>query len=321
MTEKELIERLARMGPTNTQVDRMLERIMNPATAKLRLRWNWSWSIRIAVPALLCMLMIGIGLPLYMNGDEEPAWVPLKPIVSPTPMAVSIGPRAVGLSLDVDVRKFLNYNGSRYEFLNNGQPYDLSELKLGEHKPLGKLDYDIAADMQAGGSQGYASRDFGTTYLAGGIVYELTGYKPSFRLAVEQNGRYYVVQVVGRTDESIMEANDYVEAAQLDKLADRFELMDSSSKLLHTWTIKKDIHEMVKRIASFEAAGKLTNEQYEQLAKATNLGENHILRAVLKDGTVIDMLLTPEMGLIAIGDGRYKLSEEWLAAYSDLLNP
>ncbi|PWV98519.1 hypothetical protein DFQ01_11729 [Paenibacillus cellulosilyticus] len=318
MTEQELIERLARMGPTETQVERMLNQIMNPSEAKPKRRWSWGY--RIALPAVLGLLLLVIGLPFIMNGAEEPVWVPLKPVASPAPMSISIEPRGLDLTHASDVRKFLNYNGSRYEFLNNGEPYDLSEWKLGENKPLGKLDDDITADVQAGGTNGYASQDFGTTYLVGGILYKLPGYDPAFRLVVEQDGRYYIVQLVGRADDSSMTANEYVESADLDKLADRVELLDHSSKLLHTWSTPKDVQEWIKHIASFEPAGKLTNEQDEQLAKADSSGETYTLRAALKDGTTIDMKLTPEMHLIAIGDSQYKLSDEWLATYSYLFD-
>lgn len=307
MTEKELVERLARMGPTETQLDRMLKRVLNPTEAKPKRQWSRGY--RIALPALLCVLLVGIGLPFFMHGEEEQIVAVLKPIVAPAPMTIDIGPRAVGLPHAGEIRKFLNYNGNRYVFLNNGEPYDLSELELGESTPLGKLDYDIMADLQAGGTEGYTSRDFGTTYLAGGVLYKLPGYDPAFRLVVEQDERYYIVQLVGRADDGSIAADDYVKAAHLDKLAERVELLDHSSKLLHVWSDKKDVREWIEHIASLEPAGELTNEQYEQLAKAEVSGETYILRAVLKDGTSIDMPLTPGMRLISIGDGKYKLSD------------
>ncbi|GMK38517.1 hypothetical protein PCCS19_15710 [Paenibacillus sp. CCS19] len=319
MTEEELLERLARIGPTKTQTERMLQRILNPSEAKSKPKRQWRWSYRIAMPAMLGMLLLAIGLPFMMNGKEEPAIVVLKPAVAISPMAVSITPRGFSLPQAGEIRKFLNYNGSRYEFLNKGEPYDLSELKLGESEPLGKLEYDIAADMLIGGTNGYASRDFGTTYLTGGTLYELPGYDPAFRLAVERDDRYYIVQLVGHTDDSVIAADDYAAVAHLDKLAERVELLDGTgSQLLHAWSIEKEVREWIKHIASFEPSGKLTNEQYEQLAKAEASGEAYTLRVALRDGTAIDMPLTPEMCLIAIGDNRYKLSDDWLTTYSYL---
>lgn len=312
MTEKELLERLARVGPTNTQTERMLQRILNPSEAKSKSKRQWRWSYRIAMPAMLGMLLLAIGLPFMMNGEEEPAIVVLKPAVAINPMAISISPRGFSLPQAGEVRKFLNYNGSRYEFLNKGEPYDLSALKLEESKPLGKLDYDIAADMLAGGTNEYESRDFGTTYLTGGTLYELPGYDPAFRLAVERDDRYYIVQLVGHTDDSTIAADDYVAAARLNKLAERVELLDGTgSQLLHEWSVDKEVREWIKQIASVEPAGKLTNEQYEQLAKEEASGGAYTLRVALRDGTSIDMPLTPEMRLIAIGDSRYKLSDDW----------
>ncbi|MBD3920963.1 hypothetical protein H8B09_19510 [Paenibacillus sp. PR3] len=319
MTEKELLERLARIGPTNTQTERMLQRIMNPSEAKSKQKRQWRWSYRIALPAMLGALLIGFGLPLLMNGEEEPAIVVLKPIVTPVPMSIDISPRGLHLPQLGEVRKFLNYNGSRYEFLNNGQPYDLSELKLEESEPLGKLEYDITVDMQNGGTNGYASRDFGTTYMTEGILYKLPGYDPAFRLAVARDDRYYIVQLVGHTDDSAIAAKDYVAAARLNKLVERVELLEyTGSQLLHAWSIEKEVREWVKHIAAFESAGKLTNEQYEQLAKARVPGETYKLRVVLKDGTAIDMLLTPRLRLISIGDSQYKLSDDWVTTYSYL---
>jgi hypothetical protein len=298
-------------------MERMLDRITNPSKVEPKLKWQWSRSYRIALPTLLCVLLIGIGLPFVMNGGGEPVIAVLHPIVSPAPMAISIEPRGVGLPQASEVRKFLNYNGSRYAFLNNGEPYDLSEWKLEESEPLGKLEYDIAADMQNGGTEGYASRDFGTTYLMGGNLYQLPGYDPAFRLAVERDDRYYIVQLVGRTDDGSIPAVDYVEAAHLDQLAERVELLDHSSKQLRAWSAMKDVSEWIGRISAFESAGQLTNEQYEQLAEAGSSGETYTLHVALKDGTAIDMLLNPGLRLISIGDSRYQLSE---ATYSDLFD-
>ncbi|MDQ6419398.1 hypothetical protein RB620_08140 [Paenibacillus sp. LHD-117] len=317
MTEQELIDRLAKIGPTKTQTDRMLNRILNPGKAKPKAFWRRGY--RIALPALACLLFAIVAIPAFLQDKEEAAIPLLKPVVAP--LAAEFGlPRGTPRAFDAGgVSKFLNYNGSRYTFLNDGAPFDLSALKIEEGEPLGMLDYDISADLQAGGVNGYAKRDFGATYLMGGSLYELPGYEPGFRLAVAHEGSTYIAQLAGKTDGSMIPAGDYVKQAKLGRLAERVELLDQPGKqLLHVWLAKKDLRDWIDRITACEPVSELTNELHDQLALAQSSGKTNVLRWALKDGTSIDMNIFPDMKIVTIGDGAYALPDSWMETNSHL---
>jgi hypothetical protein len=309
MTEKELIDRLARMGPTDKQTDRMLERILNPAAKP---RFALKPSYRIALPTLVILLLSLYWLPALQQKQNKE--IPqLTSVVAP--FAVEFGlPRAIHAGT---LGKFLNYNGSRYTFLEDGAAYDLSGWKVEEQGVLGTLQYDIAADIQNGGKKGYSSRDLATTYMNGGTIYALPGYAPTFRLAVSYEGRYYIAELSGKTDDGVIDAKEFVSLADLSRMTMRIEWLDhQGTTVMQVWDAKKDIRKWSNLIAESIPIEKLTDEQYERLAKARSSDRSFQVRWVLRDGTSIVMYLVPDLSLLTIGNGNYELSETFLEMYS-----
>ncbi|WP_214625980.1 hypothetical protein [Paenibacillus agaridevorans] len=312
MTEKELIDRLARMGPTDKQTDRMLERILNPAAKP---RFALKQSYRIALPALVILLFSLYWLPALQQKQNKE--IPqLTTVVAP--FAAEFGLPRGGKSIHIGtLGKFLNYNGSRYTFLKNGAAYDLSGWKVEEQDALGTLQYDIAADIQNGGTKGYSSRDLATTYMNGGTIYALPGYAPAFRLAVSYEGRYYIAELSGKTDDRVIDAKEFVSLADLSRMTMRLEWLDhQGTTVMRVWDAKKDIRKWSNLIAESIPLEKLTDEQYERLAKARLSDRSCQARWVLRDGTSIVMYLVPDLSLLTIGNGNYELSKTFLETYS-----
>ncbi|MDE6902170.1 MAG: hypothetical protein K2P22_05455, partial [Lachnospiraceae bacterium] len=116
-------------------------------------------------------------------------------------------------------RKYLNYNGCQYVFLENGSPFELTEAHLGE--VLGRLEYDILADREAN-----SARDYAATFGVGGTIYRMTGYDPDFRIAVEWDGSFYICEKSGNTDGSDLDAAALFEAANFRKTVTEIILYD-----------------------------------------------------------------------------------------------
>ncbi|MBH5318431.1 hypothetical protein I6N90_11485 [Paenibacillus sp. GSMTC-2017] len=316
MNEKELITSISRLNPTKEQKERMLSRILVPEPPrKMPLKRRY----KIAIPALCgTMLSLAFVFPIFYKQDAEiPQLVALK--------AESMQPAKTFRHLPVidliEPQKFMNYNGFRYTFLNEGAPYDQSSLRLNKDERLGVLSAEIQQDIGSSGEDGYDDRDFATTYLVGGELYPLQSYDPSFRLAVAYRGQYYIAQLAGKADNSIIPAEDYLDFADMDKLAERVDIMNiSGSDFLHSLEIKKDIRHWIAMLRGSEEAVHVTKEDYEQLVNTDPEGKSYLVRFHLKDSTLIDMYIIPELKLASFGDGRYILPDSFTEDYAKLFS-
>ena len=111
------------------------------------------------------------------------------------------------------MRRMMNYAGMRYVFLEGGAAYSLAPEQLGE--AVGVLEYDIQADPEANGK-----KEFSATYALGGTVYLLADYDPAFRVAVEQDGLYFICQSVGYTQGGDIDPGEYFQKARFPKIVD-----------------------------------------------------------------------------------------------------
>lgn len=315
MNEKELIARMSRLGPTKMQKERMLTRILSQEARK---KPSLRRSVKIAIPAIGCaVLSLALVFSVFFKAD--PVIPSLTALQQVQPMPLTAAPRQLPLSLSLSPLKMMNYNGYRYTFLNEGAPYDLADIMSGAERKLGILQYDLKSDMERGGKDGCAEQDYATTYLLGGSVYPLPGYEPAFRLAVEHEGRYYIAQLSGRTDNGIITAREYAETAELARLTKEIDIMnDSDSVQLHVLDREKEVRKWIEMFSQSEPAVNRDREANEQWVMAQPEGKSYLARLRLKDGTAIDMFVVPELGMAAIGDNRYVLPESFKEAYADL---
>ncbi|MFD0960738.1 hypothetical protein [Paenibacillus chungangensis] len=315
MNEKELITRLGRIGPTETQKERMLDRILAPEAPK---KAPLKAAYRFGIPAACCaMLALVLAIPLLFK--QESVIPQLVPANAQPVVGISVlGVHTRGMDR-MGPQKYMNYNGHRYTFLQQGVAYDLSGFMRESKEELGTLQFDVLEDLGSGGKKGYANKDYAATYLVGGTLYRLPGYDTGFRLAVELDGQYYIAQLAGRTDEGIIPANEYIALADLKRLAERVDIMNhSGSKLLHSLVEKQAVKEWIEAISASSSADDLTREDMEKLARAQSEGRSYKIAFQLKDNTSIDMYVAPELKLASIGNGRYVLAEAFLKQYGQL---
>lgn len=201
------------------------------------------------------------------------------------------------------IRKFMNYNGRRYIFMENGASYSLSEEQLKD--VLGTLEYDITSDPQAN-----AGREFSATFALGGTVYEMTGYHPDFRIAVKWNGEYYICQSAGLTDNSPMNVQEYFEAARFPETINQIAIYDHAGREMLGEFPQKETSSLISILSQVEPAA-LSEEDYQQIARAQREGKSYRLLLELDDGTTCSLYVIPSLDIAMIGDGRYALPESF----------
>ena len=219
------------------------------------------------------------------------------PSAPPAPLPVTVG--APAASSPNGMRRFLNYNGLRYAFLENGAAYTLAEGALGEN--LGTLTLDIMADPRASGSA-----DFAATFALGGELFTLTGYDPAFRIAVQLDGLTYLAESVDRLDGSDVDAAAYFKTAGFDRLTERVEICDHMGFEVLNTLEGEAMQSLLDGVAQSVPA-QLTDEDYQSIGHAQTEGKSFLLKLHLADGTAYSLYVIPELGISMIGDNRYTL--------------
>lgn len=208
------------------------------------------------------------------------------------------------------MRKFINYNGNRYVFLENGAAYSLTSEQLG--KSLGILEYDIQSDPQTNGK-----KEFSATYALGGTIYEMKAYNPYFRIAVEFESKYYICQNAANTDGTVMEIPEFFKAAGFPDAIKGISVSDHFGKETLSEIPNKETADFIEELSQVKPA-ELDGDQYQQIAKAQNEGKSYQLFFNLKDGTKYSLYLIPELNIAMIGDNRYMFSDEFSDKFGHL---
>lgn len=165
----------------------------------------------------------------------------------------------------------------------------------------------------------YADADFAATYLVGGTIWQVSVYDPSFRLAVELDGNYYLCENAGYRNGSVLDAETFFQAANFRKTVSSAEIYDhSGAALLHTLS-RTDAKSLVKILSQCTAAD-LSEADYEAIAQAQNSGESFQVLLRLNDTTAYRLYLIPSLSIAMMGNGRYILPEAFHASFDNLFS-
>lgn len=223
----------------------------------------------------------------------------------------------VGADSPNGMRKFMNYDGLRYVFLENGATYDLEADQLSQS--VGTLEHDIGQDPER-----YSTMEFASTFAVGGTIYEMKGYDPAFRLAVETDGYYYICQSVNTVDNAGLELDTYFKTAALEERVKRIQICDHAGRESLAEISGHEVQEMLS-IISCSTQAELTDEQYQQISKAQRTGGSFLLKCRMNDGTTYQMYVIPALSMVMAGDSTYILpdafSEKYGSIFDDLEQP
>lgn len=243
---------------------------------------------------LLIALSAGLLIPKLGASDPAPLIQQAAPAADPTGM-----------------RKFMNYNGNRYVFMENGATYTLSSDLLTEE--LGTLSGDIQSDPER-----YARNDLAATFALGGKVYACSAYDPNFRVVVELDGNYYLCENVGTVDGSAMDLTQYFEWAGFADTATGAEVLDHVGNTVLDTLSQEDAVRMVELLSLCTPAD-LSNEDYERIARAQSEGQSYRVSLQLQDGTRFSFYVIPSLSIAMVGDNRYQVPDTFLSEFGDRL--
>ena len=270
--------------------DRFIAGAARPQSADKTIRFPWKrWA---AAAACLCLLGASA---FAARGFILPAET--EPIVQTAPASDSPD----------GMRRFINWNGMRYEFLENGAAYQIPAELLGD--AVGTLTYDIAADPEAN-----AGKDLSTTYALGGTVYELKEYDTQFRVAVEYDGGYCICQSVAFTDGTQLDPAAYFALAGFPGNIQSVSVFDHGGNSLLTQLPQEETEQFVEMLTQSVSA-QLSDEQYQQIGQAQREGRSFRVTFDLADGTSYGFYLIPSLNIAMFGDGRYTTPAEFSDAF------
>ena len=208
--------------------------------------------------------------------------------------------------------RFMNYNGIRYSFLENGSSYNIKKDQLGES--LGVLEYDILANPEEN-----SQKEFSSSFALGGEVLELKNYNPNFRVAVELDGSYYICQNNGKTDNTPQNVEDYFKFAEFPEKIESVSIYDHEGREKLADFPNERVGELVAELSKAKIA-ELTNDDFERIGKAQSNGKSFKLSFNLKDETKFIFYVIPSINITMIAGDRYILPKSFGEKFSEILS-
>lgn len=303
MKEQALIQSLTRIEPSDAQRKKMLNHIYDQMSKKNTTMIN---RLKIVIPAFSCALLILLSIiPSFIH---QPIVFPIDALQdNPAPFARIAAPLALS-------PKYFNYQGNRYEFMTDGAKYDLSKVKLTEM--LGSLEHSITFDVKRREFIN-SDLDYASTYMTGGTLYKVSAYDIGFRLAVVKDNSYYLAQIAGKVDKSPLPAAIFFKNGNLRKITAQIRIMNrAGTVLLYESSSQKLIKTFIDNFSEASPADNLTDEQYQTFRTAQSNGRSYKVQLKLKDSTDIIIYITPDIGILSIGENNYFLTESFLSEYS-----
>lgn len=270
----------------------ILETAGQKAAKKSVLRHWKAWG---ALAACLCVAAVSLLAFRQLGVTQSPPSIVQTAPASDSPTAM---------------RRFMNYNGMRYEFLGEGAVYEIPQEELGE--VLGTLDYDIVSDPKTN-----SGKDFASSFALGGTVYSLNSYAPEFRLAVEWDGNYYLCQSVAYTDGQLLQVDRYFSLAGFPENIQGVSIYDHAGINLLDCPPNGEIENFTEFLKSSIPA-ELENEDYQEIGQAQQEGRSFQISFELMDGTEYRFYLIPSLRIAMFGDGRYFLPQEFCDSYNNV---
>ncbi|MFV0498401.1 MAG: hypothetical protein ACK5L0_09600 [Candidatus Fimivivens sp.] len=304
MKNEQFIDALTKIKPDEVTKQRLLSNILKQSElASVSNRKGdimTNNTLRRLIPIAACcaaVLVAAVVLPGLMNKSNQPTQIEVVTPAADSPMGI---------------RKFINYNGHRYAFLDNGATYDLDKSTF--TNLLGELKYDITEDPQNNGTENFAA-----TFAVGGSVYEMENYNPAFRVAVAFDGNYYICENVDAVGDQTVDVSEYFSNANFAEIVDNIVIYDHFKRDALD-TISGEKTEQMIADLSKSAPAVLSDADYEKIGKAQISGVSFLLSFELNDNTQYNMYVIPTLGIAMIGDNKYTLSDEFTSHYGDLFS-
>ncbi|WP_296628748.1 hypothetical protein, partial [uncultured Negativibacillus sp.] len=121
----------------------------------------------------------------------------------------------------------------------------------------------------------------------------------------------------GLTDNTPMDVAEHFKAARFPETINEVSIYDHAGAQMLADFPSSEIEALIDTLAQSMPA-QLSDEDYQQIAKAQNEGQSYQLFFSLNDGTIYHLYVIPSLEIAMIGDGRYVLPESFAEDFGSL---
>lgn len=305
MNENQLKQSFDTIKPTQEQKDRMHSKLLSQIekhgqtqktdTPKAKVVSLESRRRQWTLAAASLVAVVGLSVSMQMiNTTTEP---------TNTGITISAPSSTQGMGM----RKFMNYNGHRYVFLEDTYQVDIEEDDL--IQALDTLETQLTYDGTSDPTEQLA-----TSFAIGGTIWEVEQYNPSYRVVVALEGNYYLCENMGRSDDQVFNLSQFFDEA---KFSDRVE---------HIEMAYRNDNEQIARLNKADSVFLLeliSESEFlmpSEIDFETFFSEEPIrVKVVLDDQTRLEMVIVLSQNIIGIGDNYYSMTPELEAYIKDTI--
>lgn len=190
------------------------------------------------------------------------------------------------------VKRTVHYNNCRYSLLSSEQPSLPETLSLGE--PL-------------------------ETLPDGTVLYAHPDYHPEFRLIVQSGDQMQLAELSGFLGEEKMSVSYWLKHSQVEQNAVSFSVLNHIGSEVLKEAQVSILPNLLKSLAQAVPAS-LDSSRYEKIAAEQSAGRSYRLCFSFADGTSSFLYFLPELELISLANGYYRLPESFVSDYSSLFS-
>ncbi len=190
------------------------------------------------------------------------------------------------------MNRTVNYNNCRYTLLSSKQSPLPETLSLGE--PLETLPDRT-------------------------VLYAHPDYHPEFRLIVQSDGQMQLAELSGSLGEEKISVSYWLEHSQVEQNAVSFSVLNHNGTEVLKEAQLSLLPDLLKSLSQAVPA-QLDSPQYEEIAAEQSAGRSYRLCFTFADGTSSFLYCLPELELISLANGYYRLPESFVSDYSSLFS-
>ncbi len=221
-----------------------------------------------------------------------------------------------GPSSDAPTPKIAIYGGGSYLNTSNSPDLVTAEMvgeKIGD--TAGYIDF-----LSGNFDDSLFTTDLANSISPEAVFYKMNGYSEDFRILVEDNGVYYILE----KNADVLTEN--ASASEFLKIADYKEsvsgaVINSISGVTEYKTLSSEEAVALIDVFAKTTSATLTNEDYEEIAASQSAGKAYQLSVEFSDGTATSFVVIPELNLVSIAQTYFtldSLNEELAFAFEGL---
>lgn len=219
--------------------------------------------------------------------------------------------RAAGVMNDaLPFPRFMRMDGIFYSFLEEGMEFKIDKSLIGDL--IGTIDKEIDLEKEIN-----VNEDMAATYAVGGKVYEFKNHNKEFRVLVEKDGKYFILENTSKLAGGNVAVSDYFKMAKLGEITEKIDIMDHFKRDVLKSVDKEKSLKMIEELSKSEWI-KIDYDLFEKTGAAQMEGKSFLLAVDLGDGTTLDMYLIPSLKTLAVANETFKLTEDFLKNFGEL---